>query len=37
LSRLALRVAPSVLEAVGSAEIVVVNINNYEATNQLVR
>jgi 3-hydroxyisobutyrate dehydrogenase-like beta-hydroxyacid dehydrogenase len=37
LSRLGLRVAPSVLEAVGNAEIVVVNINNYESTNQLVR
>jgi hypothetical protein len=35
LSRLGLRVAPSVLEAVGNAEIV--NINNYESTNQLVR
>jgi 3-hydroxyisobutyrate dehydrogenase-like beta-hydroxyacid dehydrogenase len=37
LSRLGLRVAPSVLEAVGNAEIVIVNINNYESTNQLVR
>ena len=37
LFRLGLRVAPSVLEAVGSAEIVIVNVNNYESTNQLVR
>jgi 3-hydroxyisobutyrate dehydrogenase-like beta-hydroxyacid dehydrogenase len=37
LSRLGLRVAPSLLEAVGNAEIVVVNINNYESANQLVR
>jgi 3-hydroxyisobutyrate dehydrogenase-like beta-hydroxyacid dehydrogenase len=37
LSRFGLRVAPSVLEAVGSAEIVMVNINNYESTNQLVQ
>jgi 6-phosphogluconate dehydrogenase-like protein len=37
LSRLGLRVAPSVLGAVGNAEIVIVNINNYESTNQLVR
>jgi 3-hydroxyisobutyrate dehydrogenase-like beta-hydroxyacid dehydrogenase len=37
LSRLGLRVAPSVQEAVGNAEIVIVNINNYESTNQLVR
>jgi 3-hydroxyisobutyrate dehydrogenase-like beta-hydroxyacid dehydrogenase len=37
LSRLGLRVAPSVLEAVGSAEIVMVNINSYESTNQLAR
>jgi len=35
LSRLGLRVAASVLEAVGSAEIVIVN--NYEPTNQLLR
>src|SRR5271169_5620363 len=37
LSRLGLRVAPSLLEAVGNAEIVVVNLNNYESTNQLLR
>jgi len=37
LSRLGLRVAPSVLEAVGNAEIVIINIDNYESTNQLVR
>ena len=36
LSRLGLRVAPTALEAVGNAEIVVVNINKYESTNQLV-
>jgi 3-hydroxyisobutyrate dehydrogenase-like beta-hydroxyacid dehydrogenase len=35
LDRLGLRVAPSVLEAVGNAEIVIVNINNYESTNLL--
>jgi 3-hydroxyisobutyrate dehydrogenase-like beta-hydroxyacid dehydrogenase len=29
LSRFGLRVAPRVLEAVGNAEIVIVNINNY--------
>jgi hypothetical protein len=32
LSRLGLRVAPRVLEAVGNAEIVIVNINDYEST-----
>ena len=37
LSRLGLRVAPSVLEAVGNAEIVIVNLNNYESANQLLR
>jgi len=37
LSRLGLRVAPSLLEAVGNAEIVIVNVNNYESANQLVR
>jgi 3-hydroxyisobutyrate dehydrogenase-like beta-hydroxyacid dehydrogenase len=37
LSRLGLRVAPNVLEAVGNTEIVIVNINNYESTNQLLR
>ena len=37
LSRLGLRVAPSLLEAIGSAEVVIVNLNNYESTNQLVR
>jgi 3-hydroxyisobutyrate dehydrogenase-like beta-hydroxyacid dehydrogenase len=37
LSRLGLRVAPNALEAVSNAEIVIVNINNYESTNQLVR
>jgi len=37
LSRLGLRVAPSVLEAVGNAEIVIVNLNNYESSKQLVR
>lgn len=36
LSRLGLRVPPSLLEAVGNAEIVVVNVNNYESTHQLV-
>jgi 3-hydroxyisobutyrate dehydrogenase-like beta-hydroxyacid dehydrogenase len=37
LSRLGLRVLPGVLEAVGNAEIVIVNINNYESTNHLLR
>ena len=37
LSRLGLRVAPSLLEAVGNAEVVIVNINDYESTKQLVR
>jgi len=37
LSRLGLRVAPSVLEAVGGAEIVIVSLSNYESTNQLLR
>jgi 3-hydroxyisobutyrate dehydrogenase-like beta-hydroxyacid dehydrogenase len=37
LSRLGLRVAASVLEAVGNAEIVFVNVNNYESANQLLR
>ena len=37
LSRLGIRVAPSVLEAVGNAEIVIVNVNNYESANQLLR
>ena len=33
LSRLGLRVAPSVLKAVVDAEIVIININDYESTN----
>jgi 3-hydroxyisobutyrate dehydrogenase-like beta-hydroxyacid dehydrogenase len=37
LSRLGLRVASSLLEAIGNAEIVIVNINNYESTHQLLR
>ena len=37
LSRLGFRVAPRLLEAVGHAEIVVVNVNNYQSTHQLVR
>jgi len=37
LSRLGLHVAPSVLEAVENSEIVIVNINGYESTNQLLR
>jgi len=37
LSRLGLRVGPRLLEAVGNAEIVIVNVNNYQSTNQLVR
>ena len=37
LSRLGLRVVPSLPEAIGNSEIVVVNINNYESANQLLR
>jgi 3-hydroxyisobutyrate dehydrogenase-like beta-hydroxyacid dehydrogenase len=37
LSRLGLRVACSVLEAVSEADVVIVNINNYNATLQLLR
>ena len=37
LSRLGLSVAPSLPEAVGKAEIVIVNINSYESTHQLLR
>jgi len=37
LSRLGLRVAPSLQEAIGNAEIVIVSLNNYESLNQLVR
>jgi len=37
LSRLGLHVAASVLEAVSNAEIVIVNVNNYESANQLLR
>ena len=32
-----LRVAPGVLEAVGNAEIVIVNLNNYESTKDLIQ
>jgi 3-hydroxyisobutyrate dehydrogenase-like beta-hydroxyacid dehydrogenase len=37
LSRLGLRVAASLPEAVGNAEIVIVNISNYESTHRLLR
>ncbi|HXZ30645.1 MAG TPA: NAD(P)-binding domain-containing protein [Terriglobales bacterium] len=37
LSRLGLRVAPSLREAVGNAEIVIVSLSNYEAANHLLR
>jgi len=37
LSRLGLRVAPSLQEAVSNAEIVIVNINNYHSTHQVLR
>ncbi len=37
LSRLGLRVAPTLLDAVSNAEIVIVNINNYESTNHVLR
>jgi 3-hydroxyisobutyrate dehydrogenase-like beta-hydroxyacid dehydrogenase len=36
LARLGLRVAPSVLDAVVQADVVIVNINNYDATLQLL-
>jgi len=37
LSRLGLRVAPDLQGAVGNAEIVIVNINNYESAHRLLR
>jgi len=37
LSQLGLRVAASVLEAVGNADIVLISLNNYESTNQVLR
>ena len=37
LSRLGVRVAKSMLEAVGQADVVIVNINNYDSTKQLLR
>jgi len=37
LSRLGLRVAPTLVGAIGNAGIVIVNISNYEATNHLLR
>ena len=37
LSRLGLRVAASVLEAVNEADVVIVNINNYDSTVELLR
>ena len=37
LARVGLGVAPSVLEAVGQADVVIVNINNYNSTSQLLR
>ena len=37
LSRLGVHVAPSMLEAVGHADIVIVNVNNYDSANQLLR
>jgi 3-hydroxyisobutyrate dehydrogenase-like beta-hydroxyacid dehydrogenase len=37
LARLGLRIAPSLLEAVSSAEIVIVNVSNYESANPLLR
>jgi 3-hydroxyisobutyrate dehydrogenase-like beta-hydroxyacid dehydrogenase len=36
LARLGLRVAPSVLDAVVQADVIVVNINDYHATQQLL-
>jgi 3-hydroxyisobutyrate dehydrogenase-like beta-hydroxyacid dehydrogenase len=37
LARLGLHVAPSILEAVKAADVVIVNISNYDATKQLLR
>jgi len=37
LARLGLRVAPTVLEAVGQADVIIVNITNYNSTTQLLR
>jgi 3-hydroxyisobutyrate dehydrogenase-like beta-hydroxyacid dehydrogenase len=37
LAKLGLHVAPSVLEAVKEADVVIVNISNYDATKQLLR
>jgi len=37
LSRLGMRVAGSVLEAVNEADVIIVNINNYNSTMQLLR
>jgi len=37
LSRLGLRVAPNLLEAVGNADIVILSLNNYESANHLLR
>jgi 3-hydroxyisobutyrate dehydrogenase-like beta-hydroxyacid dehydrogenase len=37
LSRLGLRVAQSVLEAINEADVIIVNINNYDSTKQLLR
>jgi 3-hydroxyisobutyrate dehydrogenase-like beta-hydroxyacid dehydrogenase len=37
LSRLGVRVAQSVLEAVRPADVIIVNINNYDSTKKLVR
>jgi len=37
LSRLGLRVAPTVLEAVNASDIVIVNINDYASTSQLLQ
>jgi 3-hydroxyisobutyrate dehydrogenase-like beta-hydroxyacid dehydrogenase len=37
LAKLGLRVAPSILEAVREANIIVINISNYDSTKQLLR
>jgi len=37
LARLGLRVVPTILEAVDQAEVIIVNITNYNSTTQLLR
>jgi 3-hydroxyisobutyrate dehydrogenase-like beta-hydroxyacid dehydrogenase len=37
LSRLGVRIAKDIVEAVGQADVVIVNVNNYDSTMQLLR